>query len=220
MGSTAISRGGCKIAPRLAVLALAFAGLGSHVPASFAQDTGSQCVPIVDDAARLECFDKAFGAPADDAVSPNGEWKVRTETSRLVDRVDVYLSVQSSDVVPIDYGKPQRGSFEIRCLSNVTTAVFWVGGNYLSEHGIYGQLLYRVDDRASETTRADTTIDSERIGLLSGTTAIPFIRTLFGAERLLVSIRPVNQSDTPVEMEFNITGLEQAAAELRRSCGW
>lgn len=207
-------------ASRFATLAFAFSALAIGTPVSLAQEIGRECVTIADDGERLSCFDKAFGVGAGDAPPAVGEWEMRTETSRLIDRVDVYLTVESGEAVPIDYGEPQRARFQISCRDNVTTATFWIGGNYLSDYGVYGQLLYRVDDHTSQAIRAKTTADSEYIGLLSGAAAIPFVKALFGGQRLLVSARPVNQSDTPVEMEFNITGLEEAVAPLRRSCNW
>lgn len=208
-------------AVRLATLAFTMSALCCWAPPAIAQSPGEACVTIIDNAQRLACFDRAFGTSPDIVSPPQvAEWVMKTETSRLVDQVDVYLTTDSRDVAPIDYGEPQRGRFQIRCRANVTTATFWIGGNYLSDYGVYGEVIYRIDNRAAQTMRGEVTADGEHIGLLSGATAIPFVKALFGAENLLISVRPVNQNDTPVELEFTIAGLEEAVAELRRACSW
>jgi type VI secretion system protein VasI len=174
-------------------------------------------VGIGNDADRLACFDAAYAV---DLTGEDGTWKLTTESSRLIDQVDVFLTTESRQLAPLDFGRPQRAQFEIRCRGNVTTALFWIGGNYMSDYGRYGQIVYRVGDQQPRTLQARVTGDSEYIGLLNGSAAIPFIKQLIGADELLIRVRPINQSDTPIELEFSLVGLDEAIAPLRESCGW
>jgi type VI secretion system protein VasI len=59
--------------------------------------------------------------------------------------------------------------------------------------------------------------DHASLGLWNEAASIPLIKSLFGAERLLVRARPY--SEDAVTAEFAIGGLEDAAKPLREACG-
>lgn len=205
-----------SLVPSITVLGLAI----TNPAFGQAATTGESCVPIQEPLQRLACYDSIFDPPSLPELQRNGLWDVRTEKSLLDGRINVFLELLSENVVPVDYGIPQKGKLQIRCLENVTSIRFWIGGNYMSEHGEFGLMTYRIDNADAHKTTGMVTNDNQYIGLPEGIVAIGFVRRLLEAKSLLLSVNPVNRSETPVILTFRIEGLAKAIEPLRQSCSW
>jgi len=190
--------------------------------ASFAQVAagGQSCAPIAEPLDRLACYDAIFSPAPDLELPESGLWDVRIEESVVNNRLDVHLELASEGVVPVEYGLPQQAKLRIRCLNNVTSALFWFGGNYVSDYGHFGEMTYRIDDGAPRTVQGRVTTDNQSIGLMGGAAAIPFVRQMLTADALLLSVNPVNKDETPVAVVFRVEGLGTAIEPLRKSCSW
>lgn len=81
-----------------------------------------------------------------------------------------------------------------------------------------GRVDYRIDDNPADYRSMEESSDNKALGLWSGGRSIPFIKSLFGGETIFMRASPFNES--PVEMTFNISGLEEAIEPLREACGW
>src|SRR5690606_23149510 len=81
-----------------------------------------------------------------------------------------------------------------------------------------GRVTYRIDDQRAKTRNFRESNDHSVLGLWGGGNSIPWLRELFGSERLVVRATPFNES--AVEGEFNITGLEEVIKPLREACNW
>ena len=79
-------------------------------------------------------------------------------------------------------------------------------------------MTYRIDKLPAEAHRWSISTDFEATGLWNGASAIPFIRSLFGHETLLVRVTPYGAS--PATAVFDIEGLQAAAAPLMQACHW
>jgi type VI secretion system protein VasI len=190
--------------------------------ASFAQGAtdAKSCAPIAEPLDRLACYDAIFNPAPDLDLPENGLWDVRVEETAINNRQDVHLELASEGVVPVEYGLPQQAKLRIRCLNNVTSTLFSVGGNYMSEYGRFGEITYRIDNGAPRTIRGRVTSDNQSIGLPTGAAAIPFVQQILAADTLLVSVNPVNRDESPVALVFHVEGLDKAIQPLRQSCGW
>lgn len=183
-----------------------------------AQDATS-CVSIENSEERLQCFDQAF-ATSDQPATPEIEtdWSVRTDVSPLDDSKSVYLTVTSTSPIMGRYGRLETGTLFIRCFEN-TTSLFTVwGGHFMSDNRGGGRVDYRIDDNSAAHVSMQESSDNEALGLWNGGASIPFIKRLFGGETIFMRASPFNES--PVEMTFNISGLEEAIEPLREACGW
>ncbi|GGE26764.1 hypothetical protein GCM10011345_35960 [Gemmobacter megaterium] len=60
--------------------------------------------------------------------------------------------------------------------------------------------------------------DNRALGLWSGKQSIPFVKSLLGATKIRLRILPVNEDS--IETTFNLTGLSDALAPVRKACGW
>lgn len=187
--------------------------------AATAQNTAEECGAIDDGAERLVCYDLLFRIDRSSAQSgPDSQWSVRTDISRIDDSTNVFMTVQSTDTFPKRFGGEGRGTMLVRCMENTTTVYFTMAGHHLADLQNYGRLTYRIDDAPAQSKRLTESTDSQALGLWNGGSAIPFIKSLFGADNLLVQITPFSES--AITVDFPIAGLEEEIAPLREACNW
>lgn len=179
------------------------------------------CVGIDTDLDRLACYDRESGrVPHTTMKETAGKWNVSVETSDFKDTTDVFLRLESDDVVSCGrYRAAQEVSLLIRCKEN-TTALFIAADCHLtsSDYDGYGDVDVRLDDTPSTTISMDASTNNRSLGLWSGGRAIPFIKAMLGKDVLITRFTPYGES--PVTAKFQITGLDKAITPLRESCGW
>ncbi|WP_405048312.1 type VI secretion system-associated protein TagO [[Roseibacterium] beibuensis] len=191
-----------------------FCCLGSSVAAH-------ECSDISADVERLECFDLAFPASEVSETGPErgSQWTVQSETSAMTDETSVFLSVRSENPVTCSWNRGGYPVLFVRCLENTTSIIFSTDCHMTSSrYNNYGDVTYRLDNEEPRTRGFTESTNNRSLGLWSGGEAIPFIRAMLDNERLLARMTPF--SDSPIEMEFNISGLDQAIVPLREACGW
>jgi type VI secretion system protein VasI len=219
--------------------ALLFAVLSSPALAQADSDLGAElkiCADNTDDAARLKCYDALAAVPPSPSVAEassssvpapppaptpvRNDWTVSFDKSKIDDSKAVYLAVFSAEPVPQRFGNGQNAQLTIRCLENTTALYIIFGGAFMasSEYDNYGDVTYRVDDRPAVKKGFNNSTDNQALGLWSGGVAIPMIKQLFGGTKLVVRAVPYNESQ--VELEFPISGLEDAVKPLRETCKW
>lgn len=188
----------------------------------FAQE---DCIEIDDDASRLACYDKSLGRQQatatendiEDIEADTGNWDVRIDTSQMTDETNVFVSLSSNDIAYCSWGsEPVR--LLLRCLENTTAAMFITSCHVTSGHGGYGRITYRVDDRKPVMRSFEASTDNRALGLWSYRRARPFIDQLMGGNRLIMRFTPYSES--PREVEFDISGIDEAIKPLRETCGW
>lgn len=211
-------------------MTIAFFGLLVGVATADSSEGVKRCTALKIDAIRLACLDyiaKGNLDSAKESTADNGEtaspllahshWKVGFKTSKVDDTRTVVLSTQALDVSSGQYGNISRFTLLISCRENTTN--FWIhfGGHFMSDYQ-HGRVTYRIDKNPAQNKRFQESNDHNYLGLGNGRTAIPFIKALFGAERLYIKATPLSESS--VDAEFNISGLESVINPLRNSCHW
>ena len=177
---------------------------------------------MVSDEYRLKCYDSAteFGKKNEaNAIAQNtGKWLVRKETSDIDDSQNVFMTISSNEKVlgPFSNGSAPA-QILIRCMENTTSVVLIMNDHFLSDIQGYGAVTYRLDEKKAANKRLQVSTDNKALGLWNGGSAIPFSKALFDHSNLLVKVTPFNES--PVTVNFDITGLEDAIAPLREACG-
>ena len=149
---------------------------------------------------------------------PISPWRVSTSTSKVDDSTSVYLTVQSDNLIDKRFGGSGRATFTIRCVENTTALTFEFAENFMADIQGYGDITYRIDKQKAKRRGFRESTDNMVLGLWNGGSAIPFVKSLFGAERLYVQAVPFNES--PVEAEFQVRQLEDSIAPLRKACKW
>lgn len=191
----------------------------------------NDCVTITADDARLACFDEAFGThtsstETDDAAttvpdtSPQdrGDWLVRQDQSQLTDDKNVFVQLLSENSVAGRFGGSGQGMILLRCLENTTAVTLNFNNQFMSSIQAYGHVEYRLDDAPMQRVNMEESTDNMVLGMWNGARAIPFIKALYGHDRLVVRATPYNES--PMTLTFQITGVEVATQELRETCNW
>ncbi|KEP69445.1 hypothetical protein DL1_03915 [Thioclava dalianensis] len=178
------------------------------------------CKAIKDDPARLACYDLANGVSETTKLSGAGlgKWQKAVDTSKLTDEKNVFLHLESEDPLPGRFGAAGTAELWLRCQENKTSAFFTFNDNFMSDIQGYGTIDYRIDDHPMQKLRTSASTDNKALGLWSGGTAIPFIKSLTNSQELVVRATPFNAS--ALTMTFNTSGLDSALKELREPCHW
>lgn len=184
-----------------------------------AAQTGESCARIEDGDSRLVCYDSVFRVKRESPVGQTlGDWLVSTTTSRLDDSTNVVMTLSSMDSLPPRFGRAGKAQVYIRCMENTTAIYFVWNDHFLADIQGYGEVTYRKDNEPAKKHSMQVSTDNKALGLWRGGNAIPFIRSLFGGENLLVQITPFNESR--MNADFRIAGLEDAIGPLREGCNW
>ncbi len=184
-------------------------------PILFAED----CTLIHNEEKRLACYDKAFGYTGAVSVpdSGTGDWGINTKTSDIDDSTNVYIGIQSYEQTNCPYKEGQH-ELLIACRENTTALILRFADCFMSSIQGKGKITYRLDKEKAKTKGFVESNDNMALGLWNGGSSIPFIKSLFGHDELLIKATPF--SDSPVTAKYKITGLENAIKPLRKSCGW
>lgn len=202
-----------------ALIALPLIGAASTEPV-VAQTTGEECALIEDTQSRTACYDSIFRTKVETPVSDGtGKWRVRSEISRVTDKTDVYVSVDSDQDVPSRFGGTGTpATLLIRCQDNTTSFTVWFGGQFMASSGGFDRVTYRIDDRPAVDDRWEESTNNEHMGLWTGGRSIPLAKSLFGAQNFLLVATPFSESS--ITLDFKVGGLEEAIQPLREACGW
>lgn len=183
-------------------------------------ETLKDCAALDNDLDRLACYDRASGRTPEVTSEPSaGEWEVHVERSKLTDEQNVYLHVESDEIIDCGWSRGGRVTLWVRCVENTTALIFSTGchmasGSYTS----LGDVTYRVDDEKARTVSMSESNNNRSLGLWSGGRSIPVIKQLFGHSKLLARMTPFNEN--AFTATFNIAGLEDAIEPLRKACHW
>jgi type VI secretion system protein VasI len=183
--------------------------------AAHAQDPRA-CAALSDDKTRLECYDLIHRKTAN--VTSASKWQVVEEKSRLDDSREVALSVTSAAPIRGKYGQDKYGTLVIICRERATHIYFVFGDHFMSSLGSAGKVSTRVNTNTPKTLPMRESNDHGALGLWEKSSAVPFIKDLFGGKSLYVRAVPYNES--AIEMDFPIAGIEEAIKPLREACKW
>lgn len=179
----------------------------------------ARCLTIENSLDRLACYDEEAGyAPeVQEETTGNGDWRVRTETSKIDDSDNVWVSLSSQEQTSCPY-KSGSHSIHIACRENSTNLWIHFGDCFMSSIQGKGRVTYRLDSEKAQTQQFRESNNNMALGLWSGGQAIPFIKKMIGHDRLIVRATPF--SDSTVTAEYRISGLDEAVKPLREACNW
>lgn len=169
---------------------------------------------------RLECFDalaqkSGASSPSEETAKSKGNWRLRKEKSPLDDSTNIYLTLNSDNIIRNQYGRTLRPVLSIRCKENTTALSIW-WGVYLGLDST--NVTHRIGKTKAKTTEWTLSTKNEHIGKWRGGTSIPFIKKLFNQSELLLQVTPYGENS--VMATFNITGLNTAIEPVREQCNW
>ncbi|OUD12036.1 phage tail tape measure protein [Thioflexithrix psekupsensis] len=108
------------------------------------------------------------------------KWNFATDKSSLDDSVNVYMHVAASNTIQGTLNQPVRPKLWIRCSEN-TTSIFIDWDVYINIRET--PMIYRVDSQKQNKKSFSISTDHKALGYFSGGQSIPFIKSLFGANK-------------------------------------
>ena len=151
------------------------------------------------------------------ATNAEAEWRKRVEVSGMTDETNVFLSVESDNLIACGIYRSHRPILVVRCMED-TTALIISTSCFVSDIQGYGNVLYRLDKDRAVTKKFRASTNNEALGLWRGSRSIPVIKSMLGHKTMLVRFTPFNES--PKEVAFNVTGLDSEIGDLREACNW
>lgn len=182
------------------------------------------CQQIADDTDRLACYDAQF--PVEEAVATDAtadpqtdsKWIVETEVSAIDDSTSVFLTVPSNEIASCGFAPQTSATLTLRCMENTTALIIGTSCHLTSGFSGYGEVTMRVDGETAVTRSFDHSTDNSSLGLWNGRTSIPVIQGLIDADTLIARLTPYN--DNPIQLTFDLAGLEREIVPLREACNW
>ena len=181
------------------------------------------CSKIKTDAERLACFDNT-SKPNEPPVSADAKgneqkskWEFHTEQSKMDDSTSYIIALFSDNQINEGEHGDEHGVILIGC-KKLSTMVILSTGDLLETHGDVGSVRYRLDKEQAKTIEMKRDKSHRVIGLWSAEKSIPFIKEMFGRDKMLVELE--RYSGTTVTLEFSIKGIEEAIKPLRQECKW
>ena len=152
-------------------------------------------------------------------IAQQGRWRPHQWRDEMSDFDNIRFSVEAENTIPSSFRLGQlRPVFVFRCQDNRTAAYvdwqrFITTGRINDGH----RVRFRIDDRSPVTAQWKMSTNYEATGLWRGR-AIPFLRELLGAERLIVETVP--HGDNVVRANFDSSGIDEAITQISERCGW
>ncbi len=177
------------------------------------------CARINSDNERLRCYDLLHRTESDRRNVAQSDWVVRVDRSRLDDTTSVYLQVRSKAPHTNRFGRREHLTLHIRCVENTTALSIYFAGEFMASAGRNSVTVdYRIDERPPQQRSFRESNNNQHLGLWNGGQSIPLIREMFEASSIYIRATPFSESS--VQAEFNISGLEDAIIPLREACSW
>lgn len=156
---------------------------------------------------------KADSKPA--AKAPPKKWDYY-ETKNPIDD-----TITNAFILTPDSGRNYKGSFDLvaRCKSNKTELyVKWhdyLGDDSSSVYEDWKNVIVRVGNAKAVTQRWGISTDKSATFASS---AIPLLRKMAKAEKLLLQTTPYNES--PAQAIYDTKGLEEPISKIAKRCNW
>ena len=183
------------------------------------------CSKIKTDAERLACFDNT-SKPNESPVSDGQKslWSLFTVPSKWDDSVRYGIRLVSDNQIDEGVNDNKYGKILIFCVAQNTGLFFTIAdlstntNDLLASHGDVGFVRYRLDKEQAKTIEMDLGETERVIGFWSKEQSIPFIKEMFGHDKMLVELKRYN--GTKETLEFSINGLQEAIKPVRQECKW
>ena len=172
----------------------------------------ADCAGVLDDAARLACYDAAYRTPGQGAP----RWSLYETTSALNDRRQVEAAIEALAPFEDRFGALVRASLHVACRDGSQQVWIHFGGAYFSEHAGGAVMTYRLDDAPARRRDFDIAEDRRSLGFWTSRAAGIFLTELEGSRSLVVRATPFRTKEATAA--FDLTGLPGVLLQVREAC--
>lgn len=171
----------------------------------------ADCAVVENDKQRLGCFDAAAKeAGLTKALSAKGElgaWQVKNSVDPMTDK-GIFIAALPSKTLS---KRGLKRSMIVRCQDG-TTEVFVDFREYFSK---YAAVTARFD--SNEPIEENWSLSTDNVAAFHRE-PLPFAKKLLTARKLVLRTQPYNES--PVTLEFDLSGASTALQHVRKNCNW
>jgi type VI secretion system protein VasI len=147
-----------------------------------------------------------------DGVMTIGGWRIEAEKSAFDDSTSIFAFLDPDNPRGTGVGKAEL-SMMVRCQENTTNVLFSMSMFMTGDHA---ELMYRIDGQDAVVRLMSISANHKASGFWSGSEAIPFLRSLYTAEKLAVRV----SDDTTVEGVFELAGIRTVTDRVAAACNW
>ncbi|MDT0635072.1 type VI secretion system-associated protein TagO [Spectribacter hydrogenooxidans] len=146
---------------------------------------------------------------------PGDQWVVNSKQSPKDGSTNVFVRTVSGKPIKGVLGSPKYPMLYIVCRENTTNAyIDW--DRFITTRDT--RVSWRLDDKPLQRARWNMSTSNEATGLWSGGASIPFVKTLFTADRLRAWVTPHGENE--IMADFDLTALRDKIEPLRNACHW
>lgn len=139
--------------------------------------------------------------------------------SKISDSRNQYLQVRSNEIIDCGWNRGAKITLFLACRENKTSLIVQTDCHMTSsEYTTHGTVDFRLDKDRSRKIKMTESETNKALGLWSGGTAIPVIKSMFGKSTLTVRATPYNENSFVAT--FPIKGLGKTIGPLRKACNW
>lgn len=178
--------------------ALAIAAVLAVSGEARAQQTPEQCAPIVEDAARLACYDSIYRptGPVGDASS---------------------VVIASERMIPARPTGREPATMTVACESGSLSVSFAFANQLVSNTGDIAPVTLQVDQNATAVRTLRANADNTALSFGTAQETRAFLESLEGGRNLKVRMTPVRQRS--VTVDFRLPEHADGIAAVRAVCG-
>ena len=153
--------------------------------------------------------------PVSSTTRPSPRWHSEARKSNIDGSAVVAAWVESSEELDSHTPQPYRAILTVECQKGRTIA-------YVSNRSPLGieetTIEFRTDNESPVRMELELSPDYRSVGWWTSETAITFLKTLITKRSFTIRLAPFR--DKVIEPTFDLTGLKEAIAPVRRACRW
>lgn len=139
-------------------------------------------------------------------------WHIETKTSAVTDTLDVIARITARDAIVGRYGDDSRPHLALVCRDDQTDVYFVMGGHWFySSHPV----TIRINNQDAKSYDWSASTNNQAAFHHA---PIAFIKSLAGADQLLIKTAPIGESS--FEAVFYLTGIDRVIKAIRTACSW
>ena len=148
------------------------------------------------------------------SFTESGVWLYQETTDEFTDKVRRILTIVAEEPSP----SGNNITLNISCGEDIPTIIIVAGGHILNKSRDINDLIdidYRIDKL--KASKAQVFSNGSAFGPYPRSKQIPFIKSMFNHDKLLIRFPTYNSSET---VTFKITNIEDEVKPIREACNW
>ncbi|WP_340619403.1 type VI secretion system-associated protein TagO [Xenorhabdus siamensis] len=176
-------------------------------------DEYNKCKIMTESNEKLDCYESLHSGKKT-VNKDKSEWNISQEKSEIDDSQTIILRVEAERSIYTDLLGRYTPVLGIVCQNNKTELYI----NWNAYLGIDSTKVITRVDKEKKNNKWWNISTNNKASFYPTDGKIAFIKSLLGKNKLFVQVTPYGENT--INTAFNITGLSDEIAPLRKTCGW